>query len=217
MNDIDGKTSGSGPRWLGVLVASLLILPLLAALALTSGPALAGVAAQQDLRIVLDPQTGGIEGRSVIRLPAGLTEMPDIRLHPGLTVRSVSLDGRAAPFRFQGGRLLLDRVPSTGAGAAITVEYGGAFPEPVPTPEFGSDNPGFGVGASVTPRGVFLQGGSGWHPRLPGLDQAVRLEVDAPRGFLAVQVCLSLWGFPWSVQYLQDLCDQTQSEYLYFM
>ena len=188
MNDIGSKirTRGNAPRRKGVPVASLLVLTVLAVLALAAGPALAGETARQDLRIALDPKTGGIEGQSVIRLPAGLAEMPDIRLHPGLTVRSVSVDGRAAPFRFQGGRLLLDRVPSTGAGAAITVEYGGAFPEPVPTPEFGSDNPGFGVGASITPQGVFLQGGSGWHPRLPGLEQTVRLEVDAPRGFLAV-------------------------------
>jgi hypothetical protein len=56
----------------------------------------------------------------------------------------------------------------------------------VPTAQFGSDNPGGGVAASITPAGVFLQGGSGWHPALPGQTAVVRLTVEAPKGFLAV-------------------------------
>jgi hypothetical protein len=161
-----------------VLVMAALCLPGARAAASPAGQAV------QELRIDLDPRTGRIEGRSVLRLPAG-SGVPDILLHPRMTVKSVRLGGRAADFRFEGGILRI--APTPGAKAAdISLEYAGSFPEPVPTPQFGSDNPGFGVEASITPRGVFLQGRSGWYPHPVGADPSVNLEVRAPLGFPAV-------------------------------
>lgn len=166
--------------------ALLALLPLLAAAALTPLTASAADKAAQELRVILDPETGGIAGHSLIRLPGDAAWPPDILLHPRMTVRSVSVDGSLARFRFRDGRLRMEDAPAGKRGTEVTVEYEGRFPEPVPTPRFGSDNPDFGVGASITPDGVFLQGGSGWHPVLPGLDPLLSLEVDAPGGFLAV-------------------------------
>jgi hypothetical protein len=142
--------------------------------------------AAHELRVVLEPETGRITGQSDIALPPGSGGVPDILLHPRMSVRSVNLDGQPARFSFAAGRLRPEPDPSRPAPTRLAVEFEGRFPDPVPTAQFGSDNPGGGVAASITPAGVFLQGGSGWHPALPGQAAVVRLTVEAPQGFLAV-------------------------------
>jgi hypothetical protein len=142
--------------------------------------------AGQTLGVSIDPESGRIQGLSVTTLPPG-GSIPDFSLNPRMSVHSVSLDDAAAEFTFRDGRLNIVAPPRDDDPAArITITYSGTFPDAVPTPRFGSDNPGFGVEASITPRGVFMQSGSGWHPRPLGLPLAVDLEVDMPRGFLAV-------------------------------
>lgn len=185
--DRASQRSCRGRRTLGCVLWGLI----LALLAADAGPVFAERATKADepaheLRVTLDPETGRIAGRSEIALPAGTRRMPDILLHPRMTVNDVRLDGEPVRFSFNGGLLRPHPDPARPAPARLTIEYRGLFPEPVPTAQFGSDNPGAGVAASVTPAGVFLQDGSGWHPTLPGLPAGIRLEVDAPAGFLAV-------------------------------
>lgn len=174
---------------LGVAAA----LPLLALQALGLSPAQGADAEQatqgavQKLRVTLGPTSGSISGHSEIRLPPLQGGLPDILLHPRMAIRSVRIDGAPVAFTFSQGRLrLTGKKSGSGPPTTIGLEYEGSFPEPVPVGQFASDNPDFGVGASITPRGVFLQGSSAWHPRVQGLPGALLLEVHAPAGFLAV-------------------------------
>lgn len=175
----------AGRRYAAIFAAGL-ALALLTALGGPAPRAHAGgtPVPAHELRVVLDPDSGRIEARSEIDLQT--SGIPRILLHPRMSVRSVRLDGQEMRFTFEGGRLTLAAAPPPAASARLSIEYEGRFPEPVPTPQFGSDNPGSGVAASITARGVFLQGGSGWHPVLPDRAIVVRLEVDTPQGFLAV-------------------------------
>lgn len=181
------RIAGVGGRPVRILAAAALALSLLLAARGAAPEAHASEPAGtvHELRVVLDPDSGRIAARSVIDLQT--SGIPRILLHPRMSVRSVRLDGQEARFTFEGGRLvpLAAGLPHA-APARLSIEYGGHFPKPVPTPQFGSDNPGSGVAASITARGVFLQGGSGWHPVLPDRATVVRLEVEAPQGFLAV-------------------------------
>jgi len=63
----------------------------------------------------------------------------------------------------------------------------------VPTTPLNTDNPGFGVTASITPTGTFLLAGAGWYPDLiDGRDTFPLLRVKAPEGVLAVSSGLGL-------------------------
>jgi hypothetical protein len=152
-----------------------------------AAPAHATQTDTQRLRVVLDLQSGLLRGHGSIPLPTGLAGNPEVLLRPDMRVLSVRLDGEPVGFAFEGGVLRPDAGPANPGGQSVLdLEYEGRFHNPVPREQFGMDNPGFGVEASVTEEGVFLQGGSGWHPRLIGLDPALDLEIDAPRGVLAV-------------------------------
>ena len=165
----------------------LLACAVVAILAMVPGTAAHAASAGQNLRVSIDPETGRLEGLAVTSLAPGRERIPDFSLNPRMKVHSVRLDDAKTDFTFRDGRLHI----ATGArkrdlAVRIAIAYSGTFPDPVPTPRFGSDNPGFGVEASITPRGVFLQAGSRWHPTPQGPPLAVELEVDMPRGFLAV-------------------------------
>ena len=165
----------------------ILVCAAMAFLAIAPGaPAEAG-SAGQEIKVSIDPATGRLEGLGVTRLAPGQERIPDFSLNPRMNVHSVRLDDAETDFAFRDGRLRVMAAPRKRDHASrIAIAYSGAFPDPVPTPRFGSDNPGFGVEGSITPMGVFLQSGSGWHPRPLGPPLAVDLEVDMPRGFLAV-------------------------------
>ena len=168
-----------------------LLLACAAMILLTTAPgtdtdARAGSAAQE-LRVRIDPEAGRLDGFSVTNLAPERQRIPDFSLAPRMTVHSVRLDDAETDFSFRDGRLRIVQTNGKRDNATrIAIAYSGTFPDAVPTPRFGSDNPGFGMEGSITPRGVFLQAGSGWHPRPLGPPLAVELEVDMPRGFLAV-------------------------------
>ncbi len=170
------------PAWAAALPVMVLL-----GLFCLAAPAHATQTETQRLRVVLDLHSGLLRGHGSIPLPAGLAGSPEIRLRPDMRVLSVRLGGEPVGFAFQGGVLRPDAGPANPGGQLVLdLEYEGRFHNPVPREPFGMDNPGFGVEASVTEEGVFLQAGSGWHPRLIGLDPALDLEIDAPRGVLAV-------------------------------
>lgn len=174
----------------GPLVGAVLVILVALCLPVTETLASAPDRIRQELTVDLDPDTGRIDGHSVIVLPAGSAGLPDMLLHPRMTVKSVRVGDQAAAYGFEGGVLRVTPSLNAKQGGAeagnITLEYTGTFPDPVPSPQFGSDNPGFGVEASITSRGVFLQSGSGWYPHLRAANPVVSLEVRAPLGFSAV-------------------------------
>ena len=75
----------------------------------------------------------------------------------------------------------------------VVITYEASFNDPVPMAPLNTDNPGFGVTASITPTGTFLLAGAGWYPDLvDGRDTFPLLRVKAPEGVLAVTSGLGL-------------------------
>jgi hypothetical protein len=72
------------------------------------------------------------------------------------------------------------------------VAYEAVFNDPIPVNPLNTDNPGFGVAASITGKGVFLLGGAGWYPELAESRPSFRLTVKAPPGIIAVTAGRSL-------------------------
>lgn len=140
-----------------------------------------------DLRVELDLSTGALHGQSIIRHDSLASASLDYFLHPGMHVHAVRLDGQPVPHRFDNGRLRISPgMNKIGQEVLISITYSGIFHDPAPLFRFSTDNTGFGVNATITEQGVFLQGQSGWFPRSPNQNPPINLEVVAPAGILAV-------------------------------
>ena len=55
-----------------------------------------------------------------------------------------------------------------------------------------TDNPGFGVTATISKQGSFLLAGAGWYPELVDSQATYKLTVTAPSGLIAVTAGRSL-------------------------
>ncbi len=99
-----------------------------------------------------------------------------------LTVNGVETD-----YTRSGPRIAVDP-PASGQGKdlILTLHYHGRFDDPAPTDPVNTDNPGFGVTATISPRGTLLLGGAGWYPSVAGAAESFRLEVAGPPGTVAV-------------------------------
>jgi hypothetical protein len=68
----------------------------------------------------------------------------------------------------------------------IAIRYAAIFDDPVPVRPVNADNPGFGVGATISDVGSFLLAGSGWYPQWAAGHSIYTLKVIAPEGMIAV-------------------------------
>ena len=68
----------------------------------------------------------------------------------------------------------------------VTIRYEAVFDDPVPVRPLNTDNPGFGVSATISEQGSFLLAGSGWYPQWMGGPSNYTLKVIAPAGMIAV-------------------------------
>jgi hypothetical protein len=159
-----------------------LILALIGMLLLAVGPSHAQV--QHSLTIILEPQGHFLQGRDLIHFKPPLPEMIEFELASHARLGAVTVDGRPAEYRFEGGRLMIDG-SALAADSAVVVEYGAAFDDPAPDKPLNTDNPGYGVTGAIDERGTLLLSGAGWYPA-SDQDSAMELVVDAPRGILAV-------------------------------
>jgi hypothetical protein len=68
----------------------------------------------------------------------------------------------------------------------LAIDYASTFDDPVPVNPLNTDNPGFGVSGTISPRGTFILPGAGWYPRLADARESFDLRVDAPADTVAV-------------------------------
>lgn len=139
--------------------------------------------------VSLHPNEGRVEVQDVITLGQDAAHAEGWLLLPA-GARNVSL--RIAGWRvhvedsqLRDGRLPLPETPQGSFEVAYSVSYDDQPPEA----PFAFDNPGFGVGATVSERGVMLLGGSGWHLRVAGgasCEQSYTFTIDAPQGMVAL-------------------------------
>ena len=99
----------------------------------------------------------------------------------------VTVNGGFRKFDFEDGRLQVGLAAGeNNQKIRITIRYTAIFDDPAPIRPVNTDNPGYGVSATISERGSFLLAGSGWYPQWAGAHSIYTLKVIAPKGTLAV-------------------------------
>ncbi len=154
----------------------------------------AALEVEHRLDIELLPAAHMLAARDVMRIRVDERRQLVFVLSERVVQLRVEVDGRPRTFKFTNSEL---EVPLESDELRRTIEveitYEAIFNDPVPISPLNTDNPGFGVTASITPTGTFLLAGAGWYPDLvDGRDAFPLLRVKAPEGVLAVTAGLCL-------------------------
>lgn len=161
----------------------------LSAIAASGSPALADARshAHSDIQVILDPDKNRISATVQIRLWTADARRIRFHLTENAEDLSVTVDDRKADFSLRGTSLQVDGGNKpTRQPINIRIRYTCRFNDPVPYMPVNTDNPGYGVTATISEKGTLLLAGSGWYPD-PEIDRvSYRLQVDAPEGILAV-------------------------------
>jgi len=151
-------------------------------------PVIAGVIERHSLDLTLQPQQSRLTAVDRITyLPQG-GERAVFFLARQVEVEIVQVNGRQAPFSFQQGGLTIDLGDQRNAESVeISINYSGRFDDPPPRgAPLNTEDPTYGVAATITPEGTFLGGGAGWYPYQPESRSRFQVRVTAPEGTFAV-------------------------------
>ncbi|ADC63399.1 peptidase M28 [Allochromatium vinosum DSM 180] len=173
--------TGSAGVWALVVLAALLWLdsPRLLADPAHSAPPLI----RHQLEVRLDPESGRIEVRDQMRLPESKSQWSLI-LHTGLEPRLI--DGEATLTHVSAfGHLAEYRLHLKTPGA-VTLAYGGRIRHDLERIDESLGRARQWSRGTIAPAGVFLDGGSGWYPRIPDSHQSFSLDVRLPEGWSAI-------------------------------
>ncbi|MGD9366007.1 MAG: M1 family aminopeptidase [Desulfobacteraceae bacterium] len=148
-------------------------------------PAAAQAILHHELFIQLDPSGHGLKAEDIITVPPDQKSSMVFELADHVTVQRVTLDRRKVPFSFNGGRLRISMSPHSDS-RQIGIYYSGVYNDAVPAEPLNTDNPGYGVTGTISPRGTMLLAGARWYPDSIGMASRYTLTVDAPEGVVAV-------------------------------
>lgn len=137
--------------------------------------------ASHDLAVTLDPDTAGLSGADRIRLVDCPKDILPIGLNPRIQIQSLQVNGvpQAAIPTDTGPTIDLSATDRE-APIELIIRYAGQFQDEAPVKPVNTDNPGYGVSGTISPRGTLLLGGAGWYPAIAG----------------AVENCTSGWKRP---------------------
>jgi len=140
-----------------------------------------------DIHLVLSPEQGMLEGVDTLTMALGGAREVQLSLAPTVVIETVILDGKALPYVLMAGRLAV-RLPvaTVGRKAKLQLNYSGVFRDQPPEDPVSAEDPTYGVAATIQPQGVFLGGGSGWYPDIPGSRATFRLRVETPAEMTSV-------------------------------
>lgn len=102
-----------------------------------------------------------------------------------LKVSSVTAAGSKLKHRFDDGLLQVE-LPDLQDRLILRIEYNGIFNDNAPVLPLNTDNPGFGVTGTITPKGTLLLDGAKWYPVSRNGTNTYLLTVIAPLRTLAV-------------------------------
>jgi len=150
----------------------------------------AGVAALQvahDLSIELVPSAHMLMGHDRMNIRVDDRRKLLFSLSERVTQIRVEADGQPRTFKFSNSELEIPIEPDERRRTIeVVIAYEAVFNDPVPLQPLNTDNPGFGVTASISTAGTFLLSGAGWYPDLVDGQDSFRLRVKAPDGIIAV-------------------------------
>jgi hypothetical protein len=143
-----------------------------------------------DLAVSLHPASHTMNATDTMRIRPGGASRLSLSLAEGALVTRLSVDGKdypLIPFPFRNGMLAFP-VPEEARQGTLEVilAYGATFDDPVPDSPANTEDPGYGVEGTISPRGVFLSEEAGWYPGLPGSTPTWRVRVETPEGTEAV-------------------------------
>lgn len=142
---------------------------------------------EHDLSVELLTAKKRLIGRDHMKITTGDDESLSFRLSEKAEQISVAVDSEIRKFEHAQGWLHVPLKNSERkATIQVTVRYTAVFDDPVPNRPVNTDNPGFGVSASISDNGCFLLSGAGWYPELKDARAVYRISVHAPEGMIAV-------------------------------
>ncbi|AJF06642.1 M1 family metallopeptidase [Geoalkalibacter subterraneus] len=151
-------------------------------------PVTAGVIERHALDLTLQPQQSRLTAVDKITYRPQGGKRAVFFLATQVDIESVQIDGRQAPYSFQRGGLTIDLGDQQDAESVeIAIGYTGLFDDPAPHgAPLNTEDPTYGVAATITPEGTFLGGGAGWYPYQPESRSRFHVRVTAPEGTFAV-------------------------------
>ncbi len=142
--------------------------------------------AVHDLEIQLTPAHARLVG--IDRITVKDHDRPlNLFLGAAVVIDRLAVNGKETVYRRNGSRIVI-APPATAASESweLTIAYHGRFDDPAPIDPINTDNPGYGVTGTISPRGTLLLGGAGWYPSVAAAAERFRLVVVGPPGTLAV-------------------------------
>ena len=176
------------------LTIRALVLGLVLSAAAPASVSAAALDVEHRLEIELIPPAHMLTGRDVLQIRVDDRRKLVFALSERVAQLQVEVGGRPRTFKFRNSELEVPlETDERHRSIEVVIAYEVSFNDPVPLAPLNTDNPGFGVTASVTPAGTFLLAGAGWYPDLiDGRDTFPLLRVKAPEGVLAVTSGLGL-------------------------
>ena len=173
-------------RFQALTAISVIILLLALGLSAPICPAAVGNA-RHHLQVELFPEKQLLQAVDEITIEKYPGNRLDFKLSRRADQIEVSVNGTFRKFDFENGMLQV-RLADGEKNQKIraTIRYTAIFDDPAPAHPVNTDNPGYGVSATISERGSFLLAGSGWYPRWAGGHSSYTLKVIAPQGMLAV-------------------------------
>ncbi len=143
---------------------------------------------RHDLAVRLDPKSSSMAAVDTMTLrTAGQSSLAFV-LSENAKVEKVSTRENDLPYTFEGGTLRVALPPdiSDEGKLSLSVSYRASFRDRVPDDPVNTEDPSYGVRATIREEGTFLSGSAGWYPEIPGSRPTYRVRVVGPEGYEAV-------------------------------
>ncbi|HMB16041.1 MAG TPA: M1 family aminopeptidase, partial [Pelovirga sp.] len=145
-----------------------------------STPSWATVEYHLDLQ--LQPALQQLEATATIRFEQLADQQLQLRLAPEANIHQIRQGQRTINFQFNNGLLTLELINND----PVEIAYSAIFNDPVPTTAVHTEDPSFGVSATISPTGTYLSAGAAWYPQVNTADIIYQLRISAPGNTEAV-------------------------------
>jgi hypothetical protein len=153
----------------------------------------AGLQIAHELSIELVPTAHLLLARDQMSIRVDDRRKLVFSLSDRVTQIQVEVEGKPRTFKFSSSELEIPlETDERRRTLEVFIAYEAVFNDPLPVDPLNTDNPGFGVTASISEAGTFLLSGAGWYPDLVDSQDTFVLRVKAPEGILAVTAGVGL-------------------------